>query len=225
MDRVLVCFDNLYFSIFGIAWLASIRELGQFKGPIYAATFEPVNMHITKVLEEENVHLIPCFDKPKTRESALEVLPISDPGSFVFWDIDGYFAKPIQPIFDKIADKLLFTKNAGFIAGNSFSWKTITDYNRLNDYCGFAKKLDVSKYFPDSIVTVDESWNFCYPNRALPDNVVFVHFAGEVKKVSSLFIAEDLLFADRHVDIYKKWESKFQISTNKKFIMRKTKNE
>lgn len=225
MDKVFVCFDNSYFSIFGIAWLASIRELGQFKGPIYAAIFEPVNKHIAKVLEEENVHLIPCFDKPKTRESALEVLPISDPGSFVFWDIDGYFAKPIQPIFDKITDKLLFSKNAGFFAGNLQSWKTIVDYHRLSDFCGFIRNLDFPKYFPESVVMTDESWNFCYPNRSLPDNVVFIHFAGELKKVSSLFITKDLFFAERHVDIYKKWESKFQISTSKKFIMRKTKNE
>lgn len=224
-NRVFTCFDNSYFSVFGISWIASLRELGQFNGPILAALFEPLSSHTIKSLEEQNIHLIPCFNRPKTRESALQVLPFLEPGSFIFWDIDGYFVKPIQPIFDKIQNNLLFSKNGGFIAGNAKSWQTLEDYNRLNDFCGFQRKLNVYKYFPETVTIVDEMWNYCYPNRSLPNDVVFVHFAGEMKRISSLFIAEDLFFANRYVDIYKKWESRFQISTNKKYIMRKTKNE
>ena len=63
-------------------------------------------------------------------------------GSKIFFDIlkeidFGYDINFQNKSNIKIQNNLLFSKNGGFIAGNSKSWKMLENYNRLNDFCGF----------------------------------------------------------------------------------------
>jgi len=222
MDKVFTCFDNNYFNSYGISWLASLRELGKYTGPVYAASFECLSTHIVEKLAKENFFVIDCHNKPKTRTSAFEVFSL-EAGNFAYWDIDGYFLNSIESM--QIENKLLFTKDSGFVAGNLNSWKTVSEYNRLNNFCGFKQDLNVHKYFPNSVDFLNSTWNHCTANRGIPADTIFVHFAGEIKNISTATRDGDISFVVKYPEIHKAWTTKFHASTAKKIILRKAKNE
>lgn len=222
MDKVFTCFDFNYFNLYGISWIASIRTLGQYSGPICAITFDQFPPALLDKLAKENIQLISAFDRPKARESALDFLQSHiKKESFAYWDSDGYFMNSITDL--PISDKLLYVKDTcGFVAGSGDAFGLCAEYNKLNDFCGFKRDLDVHKYFPSLVDFLGTEWNYCHANRSIPANTKFIHFSHEIKKLTAT--KENLSFAARYPEIYKEWAARFHISTTKK-LFRKVRND
>lgn len=219
MDKIFTCFDSTYFKGFGIAWIASLRTLGGYNGPIYAISFSIFSQPLIDKLANENVFILNAQDKPKSRETILNFIQDEVDGNFAYWDVDGYFVGSIEDL--PVEDKLLFVKDSnGFFAGSKKSLFVCSEYNRLSDFCGFKRNFDVYKYFPNLVNFVGEEWNYQQVNRPLPNNTKFIHFAGEMKN----FVRDNLSFEVKYPEIYKKWVAKFHITTAKK-LFRKIRNE
>lgn len=222
MDKVFTCLDFNYFNSFGISWIASIRTLGQYSGPIYIVLLDQFPQFLLDKFAKENIHVLYAYGKPKSRETAFEVLQNNaTSGTFAYWDADGYFMNPITDL--PIGDKLLFVKDtSGFVAGNADSLDVYVEYNKLNDFCGFKRDSDLHKYFPNLVDFLGTEWNYCNAHRSLPKETKFVHFADEIKNLS--FMRDNLSFAVKYPEIQKEWAAKFHISTAKK-LFRKARNE
>jgi hypothetical protein len=223
MDKVFTCFDNAYFNGFGISWIASLRTLGGYAGPIYAISFNDLPQTLVNRLSSENVFLLDAHDKPKSRETVFDSIQKEVDGTFAYWDIDGYFLGDISSLVPK--DKLMFVDNMnGFFAGNKNSLAVCSEYNRLSDFCAFKRDFNVHRYFPNLVDFVGSEWNYQKVNRPLPQGTKFVHFAGEMKNISTAFIRENLSFEAKYPEIHKEWAAKFHITTAKK-LFRKIRNE
>jgi hypothetical protein len=219
MDKVFTCFDNIYFNGFGISWIASLRTLGGYNGPIYAISFDNLSQYLVDKLVGEKVFLLNAHDKPKNRETVFDIVQKEATGDFAYWDIDGYFINSIESL--PIKDKLLFVNSVnGFFAGNPKSLSVCSEYDRLCDFCGFKRNFDVHKYFPNLVDFVGSEWNYHQVNRPFPKGTKFVHFAGEMKNL----VRENLSFEAKYPEIHKEWAAKFHISTAKK-LFRKIRNE
>jgi hypothetical protein len=217
MDKVFTCFDNVYFNAFGVAWIASLRTFGCYDGPIYAVSFNSLPLYLIDRLAKEKVFILDAFEKPKNRETVFDIIQKEIDGNFAYWDIDGYFLGSIKSLL--INDKILFVKDSnGFFAGNKKSSLIIIEYNRLNDFCGFERNLDVYKYFPNSVEFLENEWNYQQANSLLPNNIKFLHFSGEIKN----FIQQDICFKVKYPEIYNEWSAKFNITKNKKLFRKKT---
>ena len=209
---VITGFDYNYFNIFGISWLASLRELGKYSGPVLVITFDNFSKNIVEKLSKENVFLTFC-DKNKSRINTLKyfidnILPEKN-ANYVYWDIDGYFEDCIEEVFSFSGNKLTFTnnKNTGFIIGNNIAWQEFKKYDGLLNLCSLQPSTDLPNYFPNLFNYVDDKWNYCEPARLLNSNKLnkFVHFSGAIKSVAT----EELLFSTKYPEIYKEWKEKF----------------
>jgi len=217
MDKIFTCFDNAYFNVYGISWIASLRTLGGYKGPIYAISFENFVQPLVDKLLNEKVFLLNAHDKPKNQKTIIDMIQKEVHGNFAYWDIDGYFANSIESL--PIKDKFLLVNGLnGFFAGGQKSLSICFEYNRFCDLCGFNMNFDFYKYFPNLVDFVGCEWNFHQVNRPIPRDTKFVHFMGEMKNLVS---RENLSFKDKFPEIHKEWAAKFNISTAMKLLRKR----
>lgn len=223
-DYIVTGFDLNYFNVFGISWLASLREIGNYKGKIIAVLYESFPSYIVDQLHLENV--VTFFSKEKkSRISTLDfILDYETEGKLAYWDVDGYFTSSVEEIFSFEEDRLILceNKNPGFFAGKQSSWKEFKKFRELTLFFEFSASTNFADFYPSLVTLVDDEWNYCEPARLLscPQKTKFVHLTGVIKS----FPNKELLFSERYPEIHNEWLEKFSSKSLKKKLIRSVVN-
>ena len=217
MKAVITRFSLQYWNIWGVSWLASLRSLGSYDGPIiiYQTGF-PNSLKV--YLEKFNVKCLPL----KNLFQDIADLP---KGLYVYWDGDIYFQDDVNPIFDLCKEKPVVSRNysidktlrsnsiinSGFIAADSSDWRYIANLETLHQ--DFGIKNPLLDCLTDCLV--DDIWNCTYfGNLCLKDcfylndkKVKAIHPSNSLKNMPDIKL---YLFPHIYPKIYNKWVAKFK---------------
>lgn len=207
INYVCTGFDEKYWNLWGESWIISLKEL---------AKFDTKNAIIVGYdLSEKTKQTILSFDaqiiesKPTknfrfdTIKTICELLK-TEKSNFAYWDADVYFQKNIDEIF-KDGNKLLSSKNCGFVAGNYCSIKILDEILKLIELTGQEKYFNeqLINHFSYFLQFVDSKYNFTDFNN-VKNNDQFVVHPNQIKNLTH----RNILFWEKHKNLYSKYTKK-----------------
>ena len=228
-------FDESYFYRYGVSWIASLKEISNFKGVVVLIAFDFKNQKIIDVLKSNDLLVIQKDNVVEKREEVFDI--ISDlqehsEGMYAYFDIDGYFDDNIQDLYDIDASDYLLVagdSNMGFCAGKNDAWKFYKDYRKFENFLNFNRSLADFVEYNKHIVQIDYVWNCTEPNRIpIETKAKFVHYSYSIKQTADDIAEIEFSFQKKYPEHFNKWQNIFFGQAKpllKNFLVRKKSNE
>jgi len=228
VNFVITGLNEKYWQLWGISWIASLREIAQTKATPIVFNLG-LTTHISEYLKGIGITVLDCPDKGDYRQSIVDaMLSISEKveGNYLYFDADIWFQKNFDEIFDLLEDKVLFSKsnNFGVIAGHSRAWD---NYKTIRTICHATKEnraiYVAGNYFPDYFGTLSNIYN-CFDLANLVEKEGLLTYKGSpvsgihiVNVFKSLAMRHKLQFIERYPELYNNYLQAFQVYSPKRF--------
>jgi hypothetical protein len=204
-NYVITGFDEKYWNLWGESWIISLKELAEFDLSNTIIIGYDLSENTKQKILGFGVRLVESNPTKNFRfetvKNICKLLKEQEEMNFAYWDADVYFQKNIDEIF-KSGDKLLASKNCGFIGGNSHSIKVLDEFLKIIELTGQEKHFNENliDYFSCLLQFVDSKYNF--RNVKIDDQIV-VH-PNRIKDLTH----RNVLFWERHKSLYSKHTKK-----------------
>lgn len=201
MDRYVVTgFDDNYWPSWGSSWILSLKEFAKFKENILVVDLGLSSLTKHK-LSKFGVYVLPAKGEGQLGIFKTIIDFASNySGIFAIWDVDVYFQKPIDDIFELAQHKITITENPGFYAASSLSFPWL---NEMQDMLSFIFKNNT--FFHESLKNnflscreiVEDTWNFVDIFNDFEEQKVI-----NPRGKSNSFLDKDVLFWDRYKELF-----------------------
>jgi len=212
-NYVITGFDEKYWKLWGESWIISLKELAEFDLSNTKIIGYDLSENTKQKILSFGVHFVESKSTKNFRFETIKTIcklfKDQEEINFAYWDADVYFQKNIDEIF-KSGNKLLATKNCGFIGGNSYSIKILDEILKIIELTAQEKYFNENliNYFSSLVQFVDSKYNF--RNVKIDDQ--FVIHPNRIKDLTH----RNVLFWEKHKTLYSKYTQKRSLVPNLK---------